>query len=428
MREHGMHADSYDFFPEVERFSREMDLGLSDGESSLLMAPAWLDAETAPPESGSAIAVDAGGTNLRVALARFCGKGLPVLEYSETFPTPGSQGEIDIEEFFGRIASWIEPVEKESDHVGICFSFPSEILPDRDSRIIFFDKELRVKNSANQRIAPGMNAAFRRLGLAEKQVTVLNDTTAALLGACVNSRPSTSKGSIGLIYGTGLNICYSERTDRIKKIGASLLENRMEHMLINTETGGYAGFIQGTCDKILDAKSVFPGEQRFEKMASGAYFGTLVLECLKLAGREGLFTTNAAALVNDLTRLMPAEVSDFMKSQDNGSTDIPPGNPLKAAFTEADDCKIAYAIIDILYDRVAKLLSIALTAIMLKSGGGTQEAPVFLAIEGSSYRKAHRFPERLERMLKANAGNLTCYQVADAHGLVLAGAAASVYF
>ncbi|MDR1815762.1 MAG: hypothetical protein LBR00_03635, partial [Clostridiales Family XIII bacterium] len=197
MRENGLHADCFDFQTEVRRFMAEMDAGLCGGASTLQMAPTYLDTSADLPEDGDVVAVDAGGTNLRVALVRFRAGRPPEIVAKEKAPVPGSGIPVTLDEFFDRVVEQAGALLDEGDRLGMCFSFPSEILPDKDARILLFNKELRVAGAEGALIGPSLNAALARAGKGPRRVTVLNDTAAALLGELAMQQKRAYAGHIG---------------------------------------------------------------------------------------------------------------------------------------------------------------------------------------------------------------------------------------
>ena len=80
------------------------------------------------------------------------------------------------------------------------------------------------------------------------------------------------KCRIGLILGTGTNACYLEDLKAIETI--SDIKEGPTDMIINTEWGAFGDnseleFIRTKWDKAVDAGSLNPGKQTFEKMISG---------------------------------------------------------------------------------------------------------------------------------------------------------------
>jgi hexokinase len=419
LRENGLHADCYEFEAEVARFAAQMEIGLHGDAASMLMAPAYLDVSAAARANGEVIAIDAGGTNLRIALVQFSEDGPPEIAYIEKYPVPGAKTAITNADFFDCLVAYAAPIIGRSDHIGLCFSFPCVILPDRDARILKYNKELRVGGAEGALISTSLNAALARAGKAPMQVTVLNDTAAALLGELTVLREGTFSGHVGLIYGTGLNLCYSERVERIAKVDPAILPAGTETMLVNTECGGYDGFARSACDLAVDAASANPGEHRFEKMTGGAYFGPVALEALRLAARKGLFGSETAENLLVLGSLSAAAVSGFMETVD---AKTPGGGPLAGRCRTPGDKEMLYAVLDGLYNRSAKLLAVAATAVMRRSGGMCAQTPVILVAEGSSFQKGHRFHERFEGMLRWGGGSPR-YRLILAEGRTLIGAA-----
>jgi hexokinase len=451
---HGMHESCYDFDAHVRRFTEEMDKGLArDSESSLLMLPTFLDARKDDGIAGDVIAIDAGGTNLRVGLVGFPADEDPERKFYEKQPIPGSGAAVDKAEFFDRIVAALEPIKASTDKIGFCFSFPTEILPSRDGRILLFDKEVKVTDGAGSLVGAELNAAFARAGKPQSQVTVLNDSTAAILGVLAFERARIQKlqeqsaadggsvgdeaaddestdgiakrirgysGHIGLIFGTGVNICYSESISAIHKLRAEDIPAGSQYMLINTEAGGYAGFERGLCDVALDEASDDPGRQLFEKMVSGAYFSTLLLRVFKLAAEEGLFSAAAAAEILQLTRLDHRDIDGFLKDPAGSSS-------LATLCSEKADAEHIFTLIDELYDRAAKLVAITVTAVMIRCGGGTADAPILLVADGSTFHKGYRFRERFENMIEKYTGTSLHYKLIGSEDHTLIGAAASVF-
>jgi hexokinase len=90
------------------------------------------------------VAVDAGGTNFRTALVKFNTKGKLEISNMMNARMPGLEGEISKAEFFKIIAGYVKPNAELSDRIGFCFSYPTEILPDKDGILLQFCKEVQA--------------------------------------------------------------------------------------------------------------------------------------------------------------------------------------------------------------------------------------------------------------------------------------------
>ena len=407
----GLHEKLYDFDEHVKNITAQMEAGLAGKKSSLLMLPSWLGVSPKTLPDGAAVAIDAGGTNLRVALVRFAPGAAPVVGSYDKYRIPGAEGAICKDEFFNRIAGYVGDMDGacEASRIGFCFSFPCEIGADRDGKILGFNKELKIEGSEGAMIGVELNAAFGRQGKRPAEVTTLNDTVAALIGVVFDRGAYDMGGYIGLIYGTGVNICYYDADMK---------------MLINTEMGKYDGFPQSICDKEIDLESDIPGDSPFEKMVSGAYFSNVALKALRLAAAGGVFSTVTCEAMQALRSLDAPGIDGFMRNFKPGEDDL--GTELGRLCATEEDSAALYAILDGLYERAAKLLAISMTAVLDRSGAAASR-PAFIVAEGSSFRKGYLFRERFERWLKTAEGGGLPYELALADDHTIIGAAASVF-
>jgi len=190
------------------------------------------------PSNCEAVAMDMGGTNFRVARISFDEKGDAVISDFKKQTMPGVVEKISSNEFF----EFFESVKKEykASTVGLCFSYPAEILEDGRAKIITFSKEIKIEGAEDKIL----------------DAKVLNDTTAAQLG--------TKGANMGLILGTGLNICYEK-----------------DGMIINSESGRCLDFpaedfdfgplaemqVSGAYLRPLIAKGIAEKEEIYERAA-----------------------------------------------------------------------------------------------------------------------------------------------------------------
>ncbi len=289
LRRHEMDSGRIALLRCTGEFLRAMRDGLAGLPSSLLMIPTYLTAGMQVPAGEPVLVMDAGGTNFRIAQVRFSADGRAEIAGFRKFPMPGTRSPISCDAFFDALAGYLLEFDPSISRVGFCFSFPTEILPDRDGRILSFAKEVQVPDGAGRLIGVGINAALRARGAAEKRFCILNDTVAAML-ACAGGSVGRYSGMIGFILGTGTNTCYLESAAEIRKIGGG-----SGQMAVNVESGCYSGLPRGDYDRELDAASQNPGDHLLEKMISGGYLGELITRTLRGAIREGLFSPAPAS-------------------------------------------------------------------------------------------------------------------------------------
>jgi len=101
------------------------------------------------------------------------------------------------------------------------FFIPSEILPNRDGRLLYFCKEVQAPGVVGQLIGRNLLEA---LGMPEKQIVLLNDTVATLLAGKSASIGHEYETFIGYILGTGTNTCYNENNFNILKTKSRLIK------------------------------------------------------------------------------------------------------------------------------------------------------------------------------------------------------------
>ena len=198
-------------------------------------------------------------------------------------PMPGIDGEISKKEFFHTIAAYVRPLVKEADRIGFCFSYPTEILPDKDGILLQFCKEVQAPEVVGQLIGKNL---LETLGMNGEQIVLLNDTVATLLAGKSASPGKEFDSFIGCILGTGTNTCYIERNSNILKNSDI---DCTKSQIINIESGNFGKAPRTDIDLEFDNTTNNPGSYTFEKMISGGYFGGLCFSTLELTSREGVF-------------------------------------------------------------------------------------------------------------------------------------------
>jgi len=365
----------------VKEFLAEMERGLGGISSSLQMIPTHIDVEQDIPLEKPVIVLDAGGTHFRVASVCFGMDGRPVIENYEKFPMPGVLKEISKTDFFSTIAGYMRNVLDCSTRIGFCFSYPAEIFPNKDGRLLEFSKEIKAPEVVGQLIGENLIAAIRSAGHRGKEhVVILNDTVATLLAGRAAYTKRVFDTYIGFILGTGTNCCYIEANSRIPKC-PELDPSRSQ--IINLEAGNFGKAPRGRIDREFDRTMINPGQYTFEKMISGAYFGALCLRTLQEAAQErALLTPALRVALSNIKRLETRELNEFLQNPVLGET---PLAQAASAGNENDRVALLY-LIDALIQRAAKLTAITLSAVIIKSGKGKNPCrPVCITAEGSMF-------------------------------------------
>lgn len=422
MWENGMLASQIDSKEACRRFAEEMDQGLlSEPKGSLKMLCTYIGAEGQVNAEESVIAIDAGGTNLRIALVTFKENVPPRISQFYTYRMPGTNGEMDRETFLRTLADYLLPVIDYSNRIGFCFSFPTEILPDCDGRVICFNKEVNVKgmdgHCLDAELLETLERVYNKKG---KRILILNDTVATLLAGKATVAGKEYDGYIGFILGTGTNTCFVEDNEKLRARYPAV--TGQGKTIVNIESGGYAGAPRGIFDRMLDAETANPGDQMFEKMISGAYQGELMRLILQYAAQAGLFSRNAAEKFKALKNLTGKDLNEFCDMPES-KTGI-----LAECLVDGDesDRDMLYCLVEDFYERTAKLVAINLVSITERAGiGHNPEKPVCIAAEGTTFYKSNLFQAKLESCLQEfiRSGTGPYYEFVKGENVTLVGSA-----
>ncbi|MDD4346326.1 MAG: hexokinase, partial [Desulfitobacteriaceae bacterium] len=249
-------------------FEKEMALcTVSPAQGSLKMLRSYFT-KPSISEAGDTIAVDFGGTNIRLLIVNLS-KGYCQIKQQRVFNLAQLQAGIGTGQepkIFNFLASEIEKmINKDKKYLlGHCFSFPSRQISRKSALLIHWCKEMKFSSLEGKDINKILAEALVSRGLTNIEVSaIINDTVGILLaGAYLN--PTVD---IGSICGTGYNSCYVETG----KEGCF-------QEIINIEAGGFShkSLWENIFDVELDIQSERPGSYHLEKMVSGRYLGEIL--------------------------------------------------------------------------------------------------------------------------------------------------------
>ena len=394
LSDNGMYHGDIDMEAVCKIFLEDMDKGLAGKDSSLAMLATYIETERDIPAGKPVVVMDAGGTNFRVATVTFADDGTAAIADQDVYGMPGIEKEVSRDEFFGTMVQYLEGVVDKSDSIGFCFSYPIEMSPNKDGRVLYFSKEIKAPEVVGKMIGENLNAAITKSGAKEdKTIVLLNDTVATLLAGRGNAGGRSFDSYIGFILGTGTNCSYVEQNGNITKHPDL---DGAKSQIVNVESGGFGRAPRGKIDERFDQASVSPGVNVFEKMISGAYLGPLCLETARAAAENGLFSEAVAQKIKALSKLETKDVNDFMRH--------PAGdNPLARAVRgqSDEDCAALFYLVDNLVERAAKLTAINLSSVAVKSGKGTNPCnPLCIVAEGTTFYHLKSLKPRVEYYLK----------------------------
>jgi hexokinase len=412
LKAHKMTADKINSKELVNSFLTEMNKGLAGTDSSLLMLPTYIEVEGEVKANQPVIAIDAGGTNFRVAKVYFNDKLQLITESIQKAKMPGVDKELSKQAFFNTFADYIKDYKSVSDKVGFCFSYAAEIYPNKDGKLLEWSKEVKAPEVIGTMVGEEL---LKAMGTPEKQLVLMNDTVSTLLAGKAARAVKSYDTYIGFILGTGTNTAYIEANKNITKTDGLNMEGSQ---IINIESGAFDKMPRTDIDVAFDNTTKNPGRYAFEKMFSGGYFGGLCTQALKTAAEEGVFTNRA--VFEQLDELSTEDVNRYVYGIEDAI------NVLPGVFSNESDKLIAAEIIDGLIERAAKLVAANIAAVILKTGKAkSAEKPVLMTIEGTTFYKLHGFQKMFENYLQnfLSGENKRYYEIVEVENSSLLGAA-----
>ena len=374
-------------------FRYDLRKGLENpAESSLRMLKSYVGLPDGN-ETGEYLALDFGGTNVRVLRIRLEGNGkFEVLKKVAKplkvagvydFIGEGSTAEQMFDFIAGLVDEAVDGNHETKYFLGHTFSFPSEQSDLYNAKLIIWTKEFATAGVEGKVVNDLLKEALERQGLNNVEPTaVINDTVAVLLAAAYK-QPDVY---IGSIYATGHNTCYLE----------PYADSAEEPMILNLESGGFSKLIPNRFDREFDKNSEKPGEQRLEKMVSGRYmgeiFGMALAELLNESDKKYGFTS--------------IDMSNIIVDDSDDKKEV------KAIVAEKTDCYLDTADAELVQKfaaamvvRSARLVTASYVGIIWQLAGEEGKAlKQHIAIDGSVYEKMPLAKENIMRALSELLG------------------------
>ncbi|KAJ3759192.1 hypothetical protein EV360DRAFT_42333 [Lentinula raphanica] len=301
----------------TKAFLEEINVGLGRYGEDMAMVPSFVTGVPDGSETGTFLALDLGGTNLRVCEVVLNGdKTFRLRQQKYKVSDQLKTGEATV--LFDYLADSVDafltthppesPLSPDAEvpdvlPLGLTFSFPVEQTALGSGTILTWTKGFSAKNAIGNDVVKLLQDAFDRKHMHVKCVALVNDTVGALL-----SRAYTSGGCIlGAIFGTGTNGAYLEEVAKIPKLANNPAAAKGGYMVVNTEWGAFNNkrtqLPFTPFDSVLDRTSINPRFQAFEKFISGMYLGEItrhvLLSLIDAAPRPMLFGGKATKVVNE---------------------------------------------------------------------------------------------------------------------------------
>ncbi|KAI6085398.1 hexokinase [Hypoxylon rubiginosum] len=268
----------------TKHFVSELDKGLSVEGGSIPMNPTWVMDFPDGSETGTFLALDMGGTNLRVCEITLTDNKseFDIIQSKYRMPEELKTGES--EELWEYIADCLKqfiethhggeaPTEGKIP-LGFTFSYPATQNYIDEGILQRWTKGFDINGVEGQNVVPMLEAALDQQNVPITVSALINDTT----GTLIASAYTDPKMKIGCIFGTGCNAAYMENCGSIPKLAHMNLDPNLP-MAINCEWGAFDNEHQvlprTPYDIIVDKESPRPGQQAFEKCIAGLYLGEI---------------------------------------------------------------------------------------------------------------------------------------------------------
>lgn len=263
------------------------------------MNPTWVIGYPTGDEQGTYLAIDMGGTNLRVCEVELGQEPGEFEIFQSKYHIPADVKTGTAEHLFDYIANCVKSflIQTHEDQsldsvkdlkLGFTFSYPCEQNAIDHGVLQRWTKGFDIAGVEGHDVVPMFEAALIRLvgrlfsivyylltliqGVPIKIAALVNDTTGTLIASAYVD-PRTR---IGCIFGTGCNAAYMEEARYIPKLAHMNLDPDLP-IAINCEWGAFDNgrkvLPRTKYDRQIDEDSPRPGQQTFEKMVAGLYLG-----------------------------------------------------------------------------------------------------------------------------------------------------------
>uniref|UniRef100_A0A665X0B1 Hexokinase-2 n=1 Tax=Echeneis naucrates TaxID=173247 RepID=A0A665X0B1_ECHNA len=393
------------------RFRREMDKGLcrdTNPTAAVKMLPTFVCSTPDGTEQGEFLALDLGGCNFRVLLVKVMADGERKVEMeNQIYAIPENLMRGCGSELFDHIADCLsnfmekKGIKEKKLPLGFTFSFPCQQTKLDESVLLSWTKRFKASGVEGKDVVSLLRKAIQKRGDFDIDiVTVVNDTVGTMMTCGYDDQHC----EIGLIVGTGTNACYMEQMRNLE-----LLDGDEGRMCVNTEWGAFGDDgsledLRTDIDRELDAGSLNPGKQLFEKMIGEMYMGELVrLILLRMAKEQLLFQGKTTA---ELLTTGGFKTTDIYAIENDKAEEglASAEKVLRGLHLEPskEDCIATQRVCQIVSTRAAHLCSATLAAVLrqIRDNKAAEKLRATIGVDGSVYKYHPEFSRRLNKMVR----------------------------
>ncbi|PCH36956.1 hexokinase [Wolfiporia cocos MD-104 SS10] len=415
----------------VEAFKESLELGLSKPGQVVPMIPTYVFGWPTGKEQGNYLAIDLGGTNLRVCLVTLQGEGKFEITQSK-YRLTEEQKQEDGQQLFDFCAeclkafidSNIEGGDIEKGAIlplGFTFSYPCNQNRIDHGELIRWTKGFGAPNTEGHDVVTMFRKSLDKFKVSAEIVALTCDTT----GTLIASHYVNPKTKIACIFGTGCNAAYMEHVGDIPKMAQLGIDADAE-MAINCEWGAFDSFEHENLprtkyDQIIDETSNKPGEQAFEKLISGRYLGEILRLIICELIDEGMLFLGQNTYKLEIPYSFDTAFLSLMESDPTDELLMIIGifTHFFAVETTLAERQFFRALAKLVGRRAARLSACGIAAIVSKMG--YLEEGCAVGADGSLYNKYPGFAERIHEGLQDVFGekgrNIITYHAEDGSGI-----------
>uniref|UniRef100_A0A3Q3GU30 Hexokinase-2 n=1 Tax=Labrus bergylta TaxID=56723 RepID=A0A3Q3GU30_9LABR len=377
------------------RFRREMDKGLcrdTNPAAAVKMLPTFVLSTPDGTEQGEFLALDLGGSNFRVLLVKVSANDKQEVEMeNQIYAIPENLMRGNGSELFDHIADCLADfmeklgIKDKKLPLGFTFSFPCQQTKLDESVLLSWTKAFKAGGVEGKDVVGLLRRSIKKRGdLNIDILAVINDTVGTMM-TCGFDDPLCE---IGLIVGTGTNACYMEQMRNLE-----LLDGDEGRMCVNTEWGAFGDDgaledLRTDIDREIDAGSLNPGKQLFEKMISGMYMGEMVRIILVRMTKEKLLfqgKTTAQLLTTGRFKTSYIYTIDTDKYGLLSAEEVLRGLGLDPS---VEDCIATQRVCQIVSTRAAHLCAASLVAVLrqIRDNKAAEKLRATIGVDGSVYK------------------------------------------
>ncbi|XP_056135122.1 hexokinase HKDC1-like [Lampris incognitus] len=426
------------------RMRAGLDAGLRNVSAPVKMLPAFVYRTPDGTEHGTYLALDLGGTNFRVLLVKiYSGLRRSVRLYNKIYSIPLEIMQGTGEELFDHIvqciSDFLDYMGMKNVHLplGFTFSFPCKQSGINTGTLVSWTKGFKATGCEGNDVIDMLRDAIKRRNEFDMDIeAIINDTVGTMM-SCAYEDPQCE---IGLIAGTGSNVCYMEELRNIKKIATE--EGSMEggekkeqeewraegvekkedkgmegegkqgngerkRMCVNTEWGGLGE--DGCLDDIIthydievDQASLNHGKQRFEKLTSGLYLGEIVRHVLLDLTRRGLLFRGYVTEALKTPGIFETKYLSYIESDHLALLQVRAILQKLGLDSTCDDSIIVKEVCETVSHRAAQLCGAGLAAVVdkIRENRGLEHLDITVGVDGTLYKLHPHFARVLQATVR----------------------------